>query len=208
MNTKIKVCSKCGTEKNLREFYARKARKNGQGVMSWCKECFDEYVKQDRKNNPQRHFEIKRRFRLRHPERLRADTRKWAANNPVKYREICKRSRIKTLSTSTGRLDWRMGCAIRKALRANKAGRTWESLVGYSVLDLQVHLQSKFTPGMTWERFLKGEIHIDHIIPKSRFHYETSNDPEFKVCWGLANLQPLWARENLLKGAKLPEQNQ
>jgi len=95
-------------------------------------------------------------------------------------------------------------------LRANKAGRTWESLVGYSVWDLQVHLQSKFTDGMTWERFLKGEIHIDHIIPKSRFHYETPDDPEFKICWGLNNLQPLWAKDNLSKGAKLiePEQSE
>ena len=59
---------------------------------------------------------------------------------------------------------------------------------------------------MSWERFLNGEIHIDHIVPKSRFNYEKPDDPEFKICWGLANLQPLWNTDNWSKCGKTMEE--
>jgi hypothetical protein len=44
---------------------------------------------------------------------------------------------------------------------------------------------------MSWERF--SEIHIDHIIPRSHFEYESEEDEQFKQCWALSNLQPRWA---------------
>lgn len=63
------------------------------------------------------------------------------------------------------------------------------------------HLESKFVEGMTWEN--RSEWHIDHIRPIASFNYATPDDPEFKQCWSLSNLQPLWAKENMSKGAKL-----
>lgn len=78
-----------------------------------------------------------------------------------------------------------------------KAGRHWESLVGYDTLALVRVLESKFTEGMSWENY--GQWHIDHKVPKSWFFYETTDDWQFKVCWSLANLQPLWASENCSK---------
>lgn len=41
--------------------------------------------------------------------------------------------------------------------------------------------------------------HIDHKIPKSAFNFETPEDIDFKRCWALKNLQPLWAAENIKK---------
>jgi len=44
--------------------------------------------------------------------------------------------------------------------------------------------------------------HIDHIRPISAFSFTVPEDPEFKECWALNNLQPLWAFDNLSKGGK------
>ena len=43
--------------------------------------------------------------------------------------------------------------------------------------------------------------HIDHIRPVSSFYFTKIEDKEFKECWALSNLQPLWASENCSKGA-------
>lgn len=96
-------------------------------------------------------------------------------------------------------LDKRIGRAIWYSLRKNKNGYHWEDLVGYTVEELKQHLENQFKEGMNWDKFLKGEIHIDHIIPKSLFKYNDSEDREFKQCWALANLQPLWAEDNIKK---------
>ena len=99
------------------------------------------------------------------------------------------------------RLSASVGCGIRQALKAKKAGRHWESLVGYTLEDLTKHLESKFETWMTWDNY--GKWHIDHIKPQSLFKFESAEDPEFKKCWEIDNLQPLEAIANLKKGNRL-----
>lgn len=102
------------------------------------------------------------------------------------------------------RLDHRMARAVRGSLQnaGGKRGRTWESLVGYTLDDLRQHLESKFTDGMTWGNM--GKWHIDHIRPKSSFNYTSAEDADFRECWALDNLQPLWAHDNQVKWAHWP----
>lgn len=59
-----------------------------------------------------------------------------------------------------------------------------------------------FINGMTWEKFMAGEIHIDHIVPVSSFNIVSDECEEFKRCWSLSNLRPLWAKDNLSKGSR------
>jgi hypothetical protein len=54
---------------------------------------------------------------------------------------------------------------------------------------------------MTWENY--GDWHIDHKIPVSAFNFSKASDIDFKRCWKLSNLQPLWAAQNVSKGNKL-----
>ena len=57
---------------------------------------------------------------------------------------------------------------------------------------------------MSWE--LMGKyIHIDHIIPITAFNFETYTDIDFKRCWSLSNLQPMYAFENKSKGNRIGE---
>lgn len=94
-----------------------------------------------------------------------------------------------------------MGCAIWQCLRESKAGWRWERLVGYTLDGLSAHLERQFSRGMGWHNM--SEWHVDHIIPKSMFKYDSPDSEEFKAAWALSNLRPLWASENLKKGNRL-----
>ncbi len=75
-------------------------------------------------------------------------------------------------------------------------------ILGYSKEELALHLESFFTEenGYTWDNM--GEWHIDHIRPVSSFNFDSIDHPDFKKCWALNNLQPLWALDNMRKGNK------
>ena len=118
--------------------------------------------------------------------------------------QIKQRSPEELMMRSLNRL---MGTTMAMSLGGNKAGRHWETLVGYTVADLKAHLESLFKPDMTWGN--RGvwkkdgplKWHIDHARPRSSFSFSSADDPEFKKCWGLENLQPMWGPDNLAKWA-------
>ena len=93
---------------------------------------------------------------------------------------------------------------IRNTLHNSKAGRPWESLIGYTLDDLRQHLQARFQIGMSWENYGLGGWVIDHVRPIASFHFGTADDPEFKECWALENLQPMWWSDNQRKSAREP----
>ena len=72
--------------------------------------------------------------------------------------------------------------------------------LGYKPDELKEHLENLFEEGMTWDNY--GKWHIDHKIPDSWFSYSSTDDVEFKECWALSNLQPMWAWQNIDKNNK------
>lgn len=81
--------------------------------------------------------------------------------------------------------------------RKSKSSGTYP-LLGCQISFLCSYLESLFKAGMTWENY--GPVwHIDHIRPCASFNL---TDPEQqRVCFNYKNLQPLFAVENLKKGA-------
>jgi hypothetical protein len=75
---------------------------------------------------------------------------------------------------------------------------SFTSLVGTNKENLWKHLEKQFKDGMTKENY--GKWHIDHIKPCAAFNL--INIKEQRECFHYTNLQPLWAKENLSKGAK------
>lgn len=112
-----------------------------------------------------------------------------------------KRLRERYRSDPAFRLQMSVSTLVRRSLRQNKAGRRWESLVGYTVDHLRAHLERQFRKGMTWENY--GSVwHVDHIIPRASFTFDSAEHPDFLACWALTNLRPLWAKDNFDKRAK------
>lgn len=101
------------------------------------------------------------------------------------------------------KLNKNVRCLIWQSLKGNKNGRHWESLAGYTLSALKKHLEKLFTEGMTWENYSRNGWTIDHKIPISAFNFTKPEHRDFKRCWALKNLQPMWAKENSSKHNKL-----
>lgn len=101
------------------------------------------------------------------------------------------------------RLGARTRTAVYTCLKERDVAkyRTTFDILGYTLEELMSHLEKQFTEGMSWDNY--GEWHVDHKIPMASFNFETVEDREFKLCWCLDNLQPLWGPDNLSKGTKL-----
>lgn len=101
-------------------------------------------------------------------------------------------------------LTHRVRALVKRTLRFNKKkDGKMKNILGFTVDELRQHIEKQFIEGMNWDKFLRGEIHLDHKIPINFFKPEGVDDPAFKECWALSNLQPLWSRENLSKGSKI-----
>ena len=84
------------------------------------------------------------------------------------------------------------------AYTKNKKTKSTLELLGCTGIELANHLEKQFQPGMTHDNY--GEWHIDHIKPIVSF--DLSDPEQEQECFHYTNLQPLWASENLSKGAK------
>jgi hypothetical protein len=191
---------------NLRRWRATNRERYRQTTRAW----------EARDGNGERIRKWRREWLAKNRERVNALARARYAANPelgrlklkqkrermgTKYGQQIKRSRAKVRSTPEGRIYHRMGQSIRSALRGAKRRCNWEKILGYSRHELRQHLEAQFTAGMTWEKFLAGEIDIDHVRPRMTFSYSSMDDPQFKECWVLSNLRPMWAKENRSRGA-------
>lgn len=171
-----------------------------------------------------------RRRRAENPDEVRAYERAWSAkcrSDPeyrekinAKVREYRKRPHVmeqrreyrrayqlaRYHSDVRFRLRTRMSAGCRAGLRKRgglKAGQKFFATVPYTVDELRAHLESQFQPGMTWDNMGDNGWEIDHIIPDAAFNYSSTTDLDYRRCWALSNLQPLWWRENRIKSDNL-----
>ena len=192
-----KKCVICKKVKYSAEFY--KDKKTKIGLYSACKLCHNKYSNNWKKKNRRKVNEYqKKKWRERSVASIR-ERREYMR----KYMQRPKYKEYQNvwMKNPKNRLDSNLSKAIRDALKGKKAGQRWEKLVGYTIDNLVKHLEAKFELWMSWENY--GKWHIDHIIPKSHFKYEAPEDPDFKKCWALENLQPLEAMENIRKNNKI-----
>lgn len=179
----MKQCFKCSKTKEFSEFHIHKD--TSDGYSCYCKECKNEY---------------QRIYRVNNKERVRKSEKKYANKESSKkqsYARANKRYREDIQYNLSVKLRRRFKIIIRKGFK--KYSSAVKDL-GCSLPEFKDYLESKFTKDMTWEDFNKGKIHIDHIIPLSRFDL-TNREEQLKAVH-YTNLQPLWAIDNLIKQNK------
>ena len=203
----MQKCSCCKLIKFTDDFYANKAQKSG--LQNDCKMCHNKSVRKWIDRNKAKHNQYnkttKKRMRINNSELVNAELTKWRKSHVDLVRIYCRDAYKKRRES----LKFRLSCAIRGAIRrsfqGSKPQKTFDML-GFGLEELKAHLESQFQSGMTWENY--GEWHIDHKIPISAFNFDSPEQIDFKRCWSLENLQPMWARENMSKGAKILKQFQ
>jgi len=124
-------------------------------------------------------------------EEILKRNKRWSDENKDRHRKINCENTKNWLKENPHVVVWRqMVYRLIKKFNKKKESSTSE-ILGYSALDLKLHIQNQFVEGMSWENW--GKWHIDHIKPIFTFDVNT---PISEVN-ALENLRPIWAEENL-----------
>jgi hypothetical protein len=213
-----KLCSSCKEWKPLSNYNKDMGRRDG--LSHRCKKCdkkrYIKYVANeeirtkrsktscawDKANRPKRRKSAQE-WRDKNRDHRNNINRLWVAENREKVRKSNREFDSRRYATDKGRIDALIATGMRHCLKDGKNERHWEELVGYSWDRLKTRLIKTLPIGYTWEDFMVGDLHIDHIIPKRVFNYEKPEDIDFQRCWSLSNLQLLPAKENMSKSGKI-----
>jgi hypothetical protein len=187
-----------------KQYYLKNKEKHNEQNKQW-------YLK-----NKNKVIEQNKQWYLNNKEKTRINRKKWYLKNKekrklyeLKYYSLNKSRIIKKQlirekqryhSDEKFRLIHILRRRISMALRGFNKSKSTLKLLGIPNIEfLKNYLESKFKPNMSWEQ--RGLIHIDHIIPCAAF--DLTDPKQQSKCFHYTNLQPLWAKENLSKGAKV-----
>jgi hypothetical protein len=165
------------------------------------REVISKRCKEWRERNIQKLAEYSKTYRETHRNEARERTRKWRTEHPDKATLANRRCEQKRRRADPAfRLLKNLRRRLNLAIHLNKTTKSTSTmrLVGCSLEQLCEHLETRFSPGMSWENY--GRWHIDHIKPCSSFDL-TKSEHQFQ-CFHYTNLQPLWAEENTAKGGR------
>jgi len=152
----------------------------------------EEYLKEKHKNwykeNEEHRKEYLKEYREKNYEKIKETKRNY--------------EKIRKSTDPIYKLIGNFRTAIYTVLKENnvtKYGHYFE-ILGYQPEQLINRLQIQFKDGMSWDNY--GEWHVDHKLPITYFKFNNITDEEFKKCWSLENLQPMWGGENISKSNK------
>lgn len=186
--------NKTKIRKNNEQYY----KKNIEQIKIYRKEYYQKNIEK-RKQQGKVYYQTHREKRKKYSKQYSGDK-----NNRVK---INARSRIYLKKKRKIDIHYKISKNISNLIRSKmkmrkrKKDRNIAECLPYTIQELKEHLEKLFEPEMNWENH--GKWHLDHIIPDSSFNYKSTKDEEFQKSWALKNLQPLWAKENMIKGNKI-----
>lgn len=207
-----KICDSIRKEKHQSENldrYIEKRRsyyKNNKAeILAKQKERKSKIPKKERVYNKMSDEERKRRkaeqskiFRIKNAEKIREKKRQYNKRIGNQRKREWQKEKMKDVNFKiTKNLRGRVYVALKRGV---KSAGTME-LLGCTIDFFKTYFESLFTEGMNWEKYMEGGIHIDHIIPCSKF--DLTKEEEQRKCFHYTNLQPLWALDNLIKGTKI-----
>lgn len=155
------------------------------------------YNRMSDEEKKKRKKESSKRYRERNVDKLREIKREY---NKRIGNQRKKESQKRMMSNIDFRIKKNLRGRVYVALKRGIKSQPTMSLLGCTIDEFKTHFESLFTEGMTWEKYMEGGIHIDHKVPCIAF--DLTKEEEQKKCFNYKNLQPLWAIDNLKKGAR------
>lgn len=188
----MKTCKRCGIEKDVSAFH--KNKRSPDGLEHRCKECRKKQYHNERDLilvKRKNHYEENKEEVL---NRVKTRYKK-------KSKEIIEYQRLYCAKRRKVDPQYDMLCRLRRRISHSIAKKTNSSMdyLGTDIETYMAYLEDRFEEGMTWEN--RSEWHIDHIIPLS----SAKNEEELVALFHYTNTQPLWAEDNLKKGARILE---
>ena len=221
------ICSNCGLKKDVSEFYKRKDTKTG--YRKECKQCRllkdknyysinKEQIKKQQllyyEKNKEQINKIRREKHQLNKEKDNEKTREYAKKHRNELAQYAKNYRVKFKDEINNKKNkiyhermendslYKIKILLRSSInnylknRGIKKNKKTEEILGCSLEEFKQYIENKFQEGMSWNN--KGKWHLDHIIPMA----SATNEQEAINLCHYSNFQPLWAIDNLKKGAK------
>ena len=192
--------------KEYQKQYRLNNKENSKQYLLDNKEKISEQKKEYYLDNKEKISEYQKQYRLDNKE----NSKQYCLDNKDKISEQKKEYYLKNKENIRIRdkkrryvnIEYRLTLNLRRrvllALQGKSKSKRTLELLGCTVKYLIEHLEKQFQPGMNWqERHL---FHIDHIRPCSSF--DLTDPKQQSECFNYTNLQPLWAIDNMVKGAK------
>lgn len=155
-----------------------------------------------RDDNKEKKSQTDKEYRLNNKDKVREKQRIYYLS---KREELIKKSTEYSKNRLKVDLNYRLKSILRTRIivclvkRKYKKSKTTEELIGASIEKVREHLESQFKEGMTWSNHGTYGWHIDHIVPLTT----AKDEEEVLKLFHFTNLQPLWAKDNLIKGSSL-----
>ena len=205
-----KVCTKCGVTHPATLDYFRSNGAASTGLAAACRDCDRAKARAWAAANPERARANAAAVRARGLPRGQGKTA-WSVESPEAAKEKRRQQRLRrrerrglpppvprVLNTdrTIGRITHRLRDRIRRALGPLPKGHY---SLGCTPAELRVHIERQFLKGMSWAN--RVDWHVDHIRPLASF--DLTDPDQLRAACHFSNLRPLWAEDNLRKGATL-----
>ena len=196
----MKKCSKCEIEKPFNEFYKDPKVKNG--LRSSCKSCHKQYLEANKERIYERKKEYNKQYYEANKEKIVEYSKQWYELNKERINENKKQYQKQRLQTDPiYKFRFNVRCLIIRSFKRGsnqfRKDTKTEQILGCTIEEFRSYIESKFTEGMTLENY--GKWHLDHITPIAI----ANTEEEIIKLNHYTNFQPLWAEENIRKGARL-----
>jgi len=192
-----RACKSCGLTLPINEFHVGKpspSRKSPR-ISTKCKSC----TKLDYLANRETILAkaaSKRVHKPRPPKKTAEETR--ARQTAYK--------RAKRQQDKLFYLRSHIGTCIANALSKNgqriytqSKRKSTVEILGCSIEELKIHLESQFVEGMSWDN--RSLWHIDHIVPKRL----ATTEEQVYMLNHYTNLRPMWSKDNQAKAGTVTE---
>jgi hypothetical protein len=197
----MKVCKKCGVEKDVVEFSKQKGMKDGH--INTCKVCKSSISRKHHVDNRESNNIKSKVYHLKNKEYFNKLTRNNYQDNKETIKQyqkqygkdnkdiINKRRRL-NMKDPLFKLKANLRSTLSQAFKYKKPKKT-EEIIGCTFEEFKIHLETNFEDWMSWDN--KGEYNgtlnfgwdIDHIIPLS----SATTEEEVLKLNHYTNLQPL-----------------
>ena len=119
--------------------------------------------------------------------------------NPINREKKNYYYRHRSQTNPNFRLRSNLAGRLRMALKSGSKSASTMELIGCTIAELWIHLESKFEPWMTRENYGIGGWDLDHI--RACANFDLTDPAQQRICFHYTNLQPLEHIANIKKGA-------
>lgn len=201
-------CQECKIEymrryrESHREEFALYREKTKEHRISYNRKYSEEHREELRlkaaKYNALRKEKVKLYYQLPEiKERCKKNRERWCEENRDHYNEWCR-------NYYKNNINHRIAVSMRNSLSKCVKGLVKYGkamvLLGCTVDEFKLHIESLWVEGMTWDNYGVGGWSFDHIKPIAAF--DLSQESEQRECFHWSNFQPMWLLDNISKNSR------